>query len=69
MSPSPQPQDIDAAIRAVDDLLAKLNGDLAKAPPWKRRTAWWDDRMTERVSLLRQKGFLRDRRRELVQSN
>jgi hypothetical protein len=62
---APLPGDLDAALSSVDELLGKINLDLQAAPAWKRRTAWWDDRWAERNRLLRQKDFLRDRKREL----
>ncbi len=55
---------INTAIREVQELLANLNGDLARMPGFKRGTPWHLDRVRAKQGLLDRLETLRNLDRE-----
>jgi hypothetical protein len=57
------------SLAKVQGLLDKVNAELAVMPRFKRGTTFHTDRTAERQRLLAQRETLRNRQRELIESN
>ena len=61
--------DLAESLAKVESLLMSINAELAVMPSFKRGTTFHTDRTAARQRLLLQRETLRDRQRELIESN
>jgi hypothetical protein len=61
--------DLADALAKVESLLGSVDAELATMPRFKRGTTFHLDRVSARQRLLSQRETLRDRQRQLIESN